>query len=135
MKNKKQAYALTRIIVGVSMFGHGLVRLPKITEFSNGMVKKFSDSMVPELLVSPFGYALTIAEFALGILLIIGLFSKQTLLASIITMILLVFGSTMIENWSVINSQLIHATIFAFLLWFLDYNYWALDNVIKKSKS
>jgi thiosulfate dehydrogenase [quinone] large subunit len=47
-------------------------------------------------------------------------------------MISLVLGSTLIENWSVLNSQLIHAAFFAFLIWFLPLNHYSLDRWIKK---
>lgn len=134
MKDKNLTYLLMRLIIGISMLGHGLVRLPKIVEFSNGMVAKFSDSIIPSFLVEPFGYVLTITEFLLGVLLVLGLFTRQALTGSIITMILLVLGSTMVENWSVINSQLIHAAIFAFLLWNISYNNWSLDAMIKNKK-
>ncbi|GAK77854.1 DoxX family membrane protein [Nonlabens ulvanivorans] len=134
MKDKNLTYLLMRLIIGISMLGHGLVRLPKIVAFSNGMVAKFSESMIPSFLVEPFGYVLTIAEFLLGVLLVLGLFTRQALIGSIITMTLLVLGSTMVENWSVINSQLIHAAVFAFLLWHINYNNWSLDTIIKNKK-
>ena len=127
MKNKKLAYFLLRIIVGMSMFGHGLVRLPKIAAFSAGMAEKFQDSMIPIFMVEPFDYLLTIAEFIIGILLLLGFLTRQSLVAGSIVMIVLVFGSSAVENWPVINSQLWHAAIFAFLLWNLDYNSWAID--------
>lgn len=127
MNNKKLAYFLLRIIVGVSMFGHGLVRLPKIDAFSSGMAEKFVGSIIPQFVVEPFGYLLTIAEFVIGIFLILGLFTKQNLVAGTIVMIALVFGSSAVENWPVINSQFWHAAIFLFLLWHLDYNSWAID--------
>lgn len=90
MKDKNLTYLLMRLIIGISMLGHGLVRLPKIVAFSNGMVAKFSESMIPSFLVEPFGYVLTIAEFLLGVLLVLGLFTRQALIGSIITMTLLV---------------------------------------------
>ena len=132
--NQKLTYFLLRVIIGVSMFGHGLVRLPKIEAFSNGMVDKFQTTIIPEMLVEPFGYVLTVAEFILGLLLILGLLTKQVLVASILTMTVLVFGSTAMENWPVIDSQLIHAIMFAFLLWNLDYNAWSLDSRKKFKK-
>jgi thiosulfate dehydrogenase [quinone] large subunit len=132
MKEKNIAYSLIRVIIGVSMLGHGLVRIPKIVKFSEGLVSKFADSMIPEIVIAPFGYALTIAEFLIGLFLVMGLFTKKAALAGIVVMISLVLGSTLIENWSVLNSQLIHAAFFAFLIWFLPLNYYSLDRWIKK---
>ncbi|AIY12979.1 DoxX family protein [Cellulophaga baltica] len=132
MKEYRLGYVLARIVIGVSMFGHGLVRLPKLEGFKNFMVKNFENSMVPEFLVTPFAYALPILEFAVGILLIIGLFTRQALVLGAILMIMLVFGSTMIENWGIIDSQLIHALIFIGLLLGINYNYWSLDTKLNK---
>ncbi|AIZ41348.1 DoxX family protein [Cellulophaga baltica] len=132
MKEYRLGYVLARIAIGVSMFGHGLVRLPKLEGFKNFMVQNFENSMVPEFLVTPFAYTLPILEFMVGILLIIGLFTRQALVLGAILMIMLVFGSTMIENWGIIDSQLIHAFIFIGLLLVINYNYWSLDTKVNK---
>lgn len=117
------------------MFGHGLVRLPKMAAFSEGMVTKFAGTIIPEMLLEPFGYLLTIAEFLVGLLLIIGLFTKQAAITGVMIMCILIFGSTLVENWSVINSQLIHAAFMAYLIWFMEYNYLAIDQVLAKKST
>lgn len=119
-----------RLAVGMSMLGHGCVRLPKLATFSGWMVKSFEKTMLPETLVKPFGYALPFVEGLVGLLLVIGLFTKQALIAGACTMILLIFGSSMIENWDAIPSQLIHTAFFAVLLHFVNYNDLALDQKI-----
>src|ERR1700712_5260885 len=77
----KTSFLLLRLAIGTSMFGHGLVRLPKLATFSNWMVTSFQKSFLPQALVVPFSYALPFAEFAVGFLLIVGLFTKQALVA------------------------------------------------------
>src|ERR1700712_4680735 len=99
-------YALIRFAIGTSMFAHGLVRIPKIETFSAGMINTFQKSMLPITLVKPFSIALPLFEFIIGVLLIIGLFTKQTLIAACIVMTILIFGSGMIESWDAINAQL-----------------------------
>jgi len=47
-------------------------------------------------------------------------------------MLLLLFGTTMIENWDAIPSQIIHIALLAFLLHFIDANSLALDQLFKK---
>jgi len=61
MINKPLSYLLLRLAVAMSMFGHGIVRIPKIDEFSTGMVKQFEPSLLPESLVQPFSYILPYA--------------------------------------------------------------------------
>ena len=132
MINNSISFVLLRLAIGASMFGHGLVRLPKLNGFSNWMVGQFQKSMMPAALVTPFSYALPIAELIIGLLLLLGLLTKQALIAGGIVMILLVFGSTTIEDWSAIPSQLIHAAFFAALLSSIAYNTYAIDNLLKK---
>lgn len=127
------AFVLARLTIAASMFGHGLVRLPKLSGFSQWMVGEFEKSMLPQALVLPFSYALPVAEFAVGLLLLLGLFTKQALVGGSLIMMALVFGSCMIEEWGAIPSQLIHALFFAVLLVFCDtYNTYALDKLISK---
>jgi thiosulfate dehydrogenase [quinone] large subunit len=114
------------------MFGHGLVRLPKLAGFSNWMVGSFEKSILPLSLVRPFSYALPILEFTIGLLLITGLFTRIALVAGALVMIVLIFGTTLIENWDAITSQLIHAAFFAIMLQFIQYNSYALDVLLKR---
>ena len=130
----KTAYLLLRLAIGTSMFGHGLVRLPKLNAFSTGMVGNFSKSFLPLALVSPFSYILPIAEFTIGLLLITGLFTRLSSVAGGFVMVLLIFGTTMVENWDAIPVQLIHAAFFATLLQFAESNTYALDNFLYKKK-
>ena len=126
-------FLLLRLAIGASMFGHGLVRLPKLAGFSAWMVKSFENAMIPSFLVTPFSYALPIAEFMVGLLLIIGLFTKPALIGGGIVMIVLIFGTCLIENWEALPSQLIHVAFFGVLLQFVNNsNVWALDNLFFK---
>ena len=116
--SQQLSFLLARLAVGMSMFGHGLVRLPKLQDFSQWMVGQFEKSMLPEIIVTPFSYILPITELLVGIFLLIGLFTRQALVAGSLVMIALIFGSSMIEEWGAIPSQLIHAAFFSILLIF-----------------
>ncbi|WP_426278509.1 DoxX family protein [Chryseobacterium sp. S-02] len=126
------SYLLLRLALGASMFGHGLVRLPKLKMFSDWMVDSFGKSILPKVMVVPFSYLLPIAEFSIGMLLILGLFTQQSLIAGGTVMLMLIFGTTLIENWEALPSQLIHMALLAVLLQFLSSNVWSLDILINK---
>lgn len=126
------SFLLVRLAIGASMFGHGVVRLPKLNGFSNWMVTSFEKSMLSATMVRPFSYALPLAEFAIGFLLILGLFTRPALIAGSVVMIMLILGTTLIENWEALPSQLIHVAIFAVLLQYVASNTYALDNAILK---
>jgi thiosulfate dehydrogenase [quinone] large subunit len=123
------SFLILRLAIGASMFGHGLVRLPKLAMFSNWMVGAFEKSILPKAMVTPFSYLLPIAEFTIGLLLISGLFTKPALIGGSVVMVILIFGACMIENWEILPSQLIHAAFFAVLLQFATNNTYALDNL------
>jgi len=129
---KPLPYLLLRLLLGMSFFGHGLVRLPKLAKFSEWMVQSFSKSMLPQALVTPFSYALPIAELLTGILLLAGLFTRTALVAAALIMLALIFGSSMIEEWNSIPSQLIHGAIAAYLLNHLEANRISADYKLKQ---
>jgi thiosulfate dehydrogenase [quinone] large subunit len=125
-------FLLIRLAIGFSLLGHGLVRLPKLTTFSNWMVGIFDKSILPSAIVLPFSYVLPIAEFVLGLTLVLGLLTKQALVASAILMIILILGTCLIENWEALPSQLIHVLILALLLQFISANQYSIDNLLVK---
>lgn len=110
------------------MLGHGFVRIFKLKAFSDGMVSNFEESMLPEIIVLPFSYVLPFAELIVGILLIIGLWTRKALVTGGFIMVILIFGSSMIENWGAIPSQLIHSAFFALLLHYLGDNTLSIDS-------
>ena len=130
--DNKWAFLLSRLAIGLSFFGHGLVRLPKLQGFSNWMVEQFSKSMLPEILVMPFSYVFPVLEFVSGLLILIGLFTRQGLLLAGAVSLALIFGTTMIENWEALPSQLIHVAFLSVLLAYLPHNSYAVDHFIKK---
>lgn len=118
MKDFKTAFFFLRLPVAVSLAGHGLVRLPKLTSFSEWMVTTMEKSVIPTALVIPFSYSLPVIEALLGILLLIGLKIKYVLYAVLALMSILILGSCSIENWSAIEAQLLHSLYLFGLFWF-----------------
>ena len=131
MSAYQQSFLLTRLAVGTSLFGHGLVRLPKLDKFSHGMAAQFQHSILPEGLVLGFGYFLPFAEFGIGILTLLGLFTRPAAIAGSLLMTVLIFGTTTIEKFENIPSMLLHVLFFIAVLVFADrYDFWSLDRVL-----
>ena len=76
MEKPNTAYLLARLPIAMSMFTHGLERIPKLQAFSEGMVKQFAKSPLPAGMVQAFGTVLPCFEFLTGLLLLIGLFTR-----------------------------------------------------------
>ncbi|RZL57707.1 MAG: DoxX family membrane protein [Pedobacter sp.] len=130
--DKNWGYLISRLAIGLSFFGHGLVRLPKLEGFSKWMMGQFEKSILPDALVLPFSYTLPILEFAAGLMILIGLFTKQGLLLAGAISLALIFGTTLIENWDALPSQLIHIAFISILLAYMPHNIYAVDKILKK---
>ena len=132
MKKEDTTYLLARLPIGMSMFGHGLIRLTKLSAFSNGMVAEFSKSFLPSSLVMVFSYALPFLEFAAGLLLLVGLFTRFACILGAMIIVALIFGSSLLEQWNNIFSQIVYGAYFALLFQYADYNYYSVDRLMKK---
>lgn len=118
MKDFKTVFFFLRLPVALSLLGHGLVRVPKLPAFSEWMMKTMEKSALPDVLILPFSYVLPVAEAIIGILLLINYKTKYTLYAGLSLMSILILGSSSVENWSAIESQLLHSLYLFGLFWF-----------------
>ncbi|WP_114750742.1 DoxX family protein [Pleomorphovibrio marinus] len=129
---EKIAYLIIRVGIGMSMFGHGLVRLPQLNSWKEGMMEDFEGSILPEFLVTPFFYILPFLEFLIGIAMLLGLFTRNAAIVGGFLMGVLIFGTCIAENYSSIPSQMIHMLLFVCVIQFLPANSFAIDNIINK---
>ena len=130
--NPKTTYLLARLPVAMSMFGHGLERIPKLQEFSTHLVGQFSKSILPAALVTQFSYILPFPELSTGLLLILGLFTRFGCILGVLIMLALIFGSSMIEQWENVFTQIIYGAYFAMLYYFAVYNRYSIDGWMRK---
>ena len=114
------AYLILRLTMGVNMFTHGVARLLDLEKFNMWMIGQFSDTILPEFLVSLSSYMIPFAELIIGVLLILGLFTSRALLLGALLITILVFGSGLQENWNVMSSQMIYAIFFFILSYFFS---------------
>lgn len=128
-QNHYLAYLLLRLTLGLNFTMHGLSRIISgVDKFVDGMVKGFQGTILPESLVRPFGYALTFTEFILGILLMLGLFTRFAAVAGALVIMALIFGSGLQQKWDSVATQMIYAVFFFLVLHFLENNRYSLDH-------
>jgi thiosulfate dehydrogenase [quinone] large subunit len=112
------AYLGLRLIVGLNFLMHGLVRiLGDYSGFAEGLATGFSDTILPVGLVTLTGYLIPAAEAVLGLLLLIGLRLRYTLLATLALMAALIFGMSLRQEWSTVGTQMLYVLILYVLLW------------------
>jgi thiosulfate dehydrogenase [quinone] large subunit len=131
IKKERMAYLLGRLPVAMSMLGHGLDRLPKLADFANHMNEQFKNAVLPLALVEAFSHVLPFVELLTGALLILGLFTRFAAVLGVLIMLALIFGSSMIEQWENVFTQIIYGICFAFIYYFEPYNYYSADRLFK----
>jgi len=130
--DRRLAYLLLRLTLGINMLLHGAVRLPALGAFAAGMVQQFADTPLPAMAVRLFGLALPFMETAIGLLLIVGLWTRWTLVAGGLLIAALVFGTALRSDWEALSIQMLYAIIYYLLLAARTYDYFALDTLRTK---
>jgi len=132
LNNKSLAYSLLRIAFGVNFAGHGLIRIYNgVGTFASTTAEHMARSPLPHGLTLSFGYAIPFFEAVLGLTLILGVFTRLTLVCGAIFMMALTIGITANQQWEVASQQLIYSVVFFLLLFLLEHNALALDNYLR----
>ncbi|NES05779.1 MAG: DoxX family protein [Okeania sp. SIO2F4] len=127
------AYTLLRIIFGINFFVHGLVRIGNMGGFIEAMVKRFQD-IAPSFLIVPFAAFVTPVELISGFLMIIGLQTRNAIIAGFVLMMPLMFGVCLLQEWDTASSQLIYCLVFFILLAGCSLNTISIDKILRNRK-
>jgi thiosulfate dehydrogenase [quinone] large subunit len=114
---KRLAYVLLRMMLGLDFLGHGGVRLLHGDgAFAAGMVKLMADTPLPPVLVHGFGLVLPFVELTVGLLLVLGVLTREALVLGSVVMLSLMFGTVLRQDWSTAGLQLNYSVVFSLLL-------------------
>src|SRR5437660_1751187 len=106
--DEKIAYALLRAVTGVNLLMHGVSRLlAGPAGFAGHLDEQFAHSPLPPASVHLFGTLLPATEGLIGLLLLIGLKTRWALIAASFLMMVLTFGSALVQDWSAAGTQLV----------------------------
>ena len=126
--DERLAYALLRLVVGANLMMHGISRLiAGPGEFAAKLVMQFAHAPLPAWSVWAFGLVLPALEAGLGLLLLIGLRTRAVLTAATLLILVLTFGSSLLQDWSAAGIQLTYAAVYAALVFLRRYNGWSVD--------
>ncbi|MGI4835410.1 MAG: DoxX family membrane protein [Janthinobacterium lividum] len=129
LNNFELAFVLGRLLLGLNYLLHGLVRIPKLPTFRGHLLQQFAAAPLPPALVGAFGTVLPFAEGTLGLLLVLGLFTRAALVGAMLIIMSLVFGSSLLENWSLVGDQMLYGLFIITLVLHLQRNRLCLDAV------
>jgi thiosulfate dehydrogenase [quinone] large subunit len=130
------AYAIFRLTFGVNIGFRGIVRITVngLDQFSAGLLKQFEPTWFPPFAISAFGHVVPWVETAVGLLLIVGLFTRPALVLGGLLMTSLTFGTMYLQNFDLAWLQLTYAIAFFLLLSFRSWNVISLDRRLFPSK-
>ena len=127
------AYTLLRIVFGINFFVHGLVRIGNMGGFIQSMVERFQD-LAPSFVILPFAALTTPIELISGFLMIIGLQTRNAIIAGFVLMMPLMFGVCRLQEWDTASSQLIYCLVFFILLAGCSLNTISIDKILRNRK-
>jgi thiosulfate dehydrogenase [quinone] large subunit len=128
--NAAIAYGILRLSFGANILLHGLSRIlngrPAFLAYLNHYFEHAH--LIPQSALPLFGEVLPWVETLLGLLLVLGLFSRFTLIAGALVMTALVVGTNLAQDWLVSGLQLIYCFLYYYLLLHLDQNAYSFDS-------
>jgi thiosulfate dehydrogenase (quinone) large subunit len=133
-KDRRIAYALLRILLGANIFMHGVSRLmagPAV--FTAKITEQFARAPLPHWSLVGFAVVLPWLEALLGLLLLLGLWTRFALIAGSLLILVLTFGVTLVQEWGIAGLQLIYAIAYAALIFLRSYNAYSIDGAIAKN--
>ncbi len=121
------AHGLARIGLGIDIATHGLVRIGSIPSFADETVKAFAHTFLPGAVVRATACLIPPAELLIGILLLAGLFLRPALIAGLLLMFQLLFGTSLLQQWAVVGLQLFYVGYYAALLATAEWDCYSVD--------
>ncbi len=128
------AYLILRLGLGLSVMLHGMVRLSIYSEFINDTVKQFSHTFLPPASVRVLAYTLPFFESAIGFLVLAGAATRYTLFLGALFMMPLLFGMNILQQWAIVEIQLVYVLIYFLLLFFREWNDYSVDGWMRRRR-
>ncbi len=128
-------YFILRLSLGVDMLMHYVVRTWGISkDFVPVTEKMFVGNLLPMSWVHLFLTVLPYFEGLLGILLISGLLSRWALTAEGLLVTVLLFGTALRSDWTVVSHQMIYLLFVFFLLAMEEWDYFSVDAFLARRR-
>ena len=133
--DRRLAYLVLRLSPGINMFIHGGGRIYKgVHNFVSVTEKLFVDTVLPMWLVHDFLTILPYIEAVIGALLILGLWTRWALTAEGLMLIVLVFGTGLRPDWTVVSIQMVYLLTLYVLLAMRQDDHYSLDTLLARPR-
>jgi thiosulfate dehydrogenase [quinone] large subunit len=127
------AYTILRISFGANIMLHGVSRIVMgHAAFLAYLTHYFEKApYFPASMLSMFATVQPWVETILGLLLVIGLATRFSLIAGGLVIMSLVIGTNLAQDWLVSGLQLIYAFLYYYLLAHIEQNRYSIDGLRK----
>jgi thiosulfate dehydrogenase [quinone] large subunit len=128
-------YFILRLSLGVDMLMHYVVRTWGISkDFVPVTEKMFDGNLLPMSWVHVFLTVLPYFEGLLGVLLLLGFLSRWALTAEGLLVTVLLFGTALRSDWTVVSHQMIYILFVFILLTVEQYDYFSVDALLARRR-
>lgn len=132
--DRKLAYGLLRLTLGINILLHGAVRVfgPGTGAFAAKTASEFAGTPLPLGIVHAFLVVLPFAETILGAYILLGLLTRWALTLGGLLMTALVFGTALRSDFSTLGIQMIYAITRYLLLANLSDDRFSVDTLLHR---
>ena len=112
------AYTILRLSFGANIMLHGVSRLIAGRAGFLAYLNHYFEhaAYMPKAFLTAFGTVLPPVEAAVGLLVLLGLATRISLIAGGLVMLALVIGTNLAQDWNVAGLQLIYCFLYYYLL-------------------
>ena len=134
--DRQLAYGIFRLTLGINILVHGAGRVFRqgADAFAATTAVEFAKTPLPAGMVHAFLFIVPFAELVLGVLTILGLFTRWALALGGLLIMVLVFGTAMRSDWNTVGVQMIYAITYYFLLAHRSSNRFSLDELFSSRR-
>jgi thiosulfate dehydrogenase (quinone) large subunit len=124
------AFFTLRLALGVNELMHGVTRIfmgQGLAGFRAFTLNQFKDAPLPVWMVSSYASVVPICELIIGVLLILGLWTRWALTLAALLMVGIIFGTALRGDWQLVFLQMFYSFLYAAMLMWRRYDVWSLD--------
>ena len=127
---------LLRMILGLNIALHGITRvfISSLDTFVGNTVKQFEKTVLPVWQVQAFATVIPFAEIVIGVMLLLGLKTRWTLIAGMLLMAGLVFGTAMRNDWTLLELQMFYVLLYFVLFMCQRWDVYSVKSLTGRSE-
>lgn len=101
-----------------------------VSQWSSRIATEYTSTYLPQMLVTPVVYLLPYAQLGLGLLILVGLFTRPALAVTSLLFVLATLGATSINDSIAMAENSLYTMVSAVAFLFARWNVWSLDQAL-----